>query len=96
MTIEEIKYLADQAHTPRHSVTVEEAGDQLYIAVAGIEDDTATHATTRSALSGVGDAIGIPDGLWIKGRFGHSGSHASISLPMAAVQEALAAAESID
>jgi hypothetical protein len=89
MNIQDIITRAESAHAPYHAVEVVEADGNLSICVRGVQDDTATHVTTRKALGAVGDAIGIPNELWIKGQFMHSGNFASVSLPLADVLAAI-------
>lgn len=87
MTFEQAVERANKARVPYHDIVVEMVNDKIYIGVEGIEDNTATHVVTRKALNRVGDSIGIPDDIWISGKFSHSGMNASVFLPFKLIAE---------
>ena len=77
-----IRQRAENARLPWHQALIYMTQEELCIAVKGTEDSTAAHVDTRAALSRLADAIGITAELYITGKFQHSGTYASVWLPL--------------
>jgi hypothetical protein len=77
-----IRQRANNARLPWHHALIAITPDELGIAVQGTDDSTAAHADTRPALRRLADAIGITAEEYSTGNFLHSGTYASVWLPL--------------